>query len=208
MSKVNIINIDGVEYNLGGEGGAARINAELYVYSDRIQDEEYTARKLFLRAPKDTINPETDVLEFARYKSMKDRWEYENRIHTRRRKGWIRPLPYNDITLRYAKDEEFSTDEMDYFEILPSVSEGTRFANEYAGGDYYSWISLGESIFGFESDHSGDGGYGGGGPASPWGVCGICVERDGKMITDYMRFSLTHHTDEYENLIVSIATTV
>jgi len=164
-----------------------RLQAELYSTSFGGHPE------LFMRAKKGLIDPTTDSFVFARCKSTSVRqWGNDEKVHVRR-KGWIRPRLHNSITLRYEKS--FTYGEWEYFKILPSVSRLSYFFDDYGIEHYSSWESLANNQMEYIAEESGRGERGdehheGCVPALLNCRCGICIERDGKQMTEYMPFRL------------------
>lgn len=150
---------------------------------------------LYLKAPEGAINTETDTLVFARCVSTSRRIPSDSGVgyDHERRKGWIRPRKHNSITLRYSKS--YTKNGWDYFAIVPSISKLSDLYANYRVQDYNRWDTLAndmEENAANLQEHvdRGDKDYRGMNPAKLNKKCGICVERNGKPITDYMPFRL------------------
>lgn len=160
-----------------------KMNAELYVMG-----RGYVA-KLYIRAPKGNINPETDTLVFARHVHTAIS-SYRKRSKSDYQKGWIRPSAYNNIPIVYSKDTSLSDNVTEYFEIKPGVLPYSRFTDDYSD-TYNNFQYLQQDIDYFRSDYANvQGSPAGNCPASLNKKCGICIERNGVRITPYLRFSI------------------
>ena len=167
-----------------------RLQAELYAIR-----EYHGAPRLFMRAKPGMINPLSDTFVFARCKSINVR-EFASGVTHYRRKGWIRPHPHNGITLRYEKINGWpSGGEWEYFEIKPSVSKLSYFYAAFHVEHYDRWDVLANNIEDYLADETeryqrGDEHHEGSIPAKLNQRCGICIERDGVQMTEYMPFRL------------------
>lgn len=171
---------------------AVKIDVELY--AERRASGVSITNTLYIRAKYGVIDPDTDNLIFIRHVAVRD---YKNHgVKNQRRKGWIRPHYYNDILLNFEFDHIDSRSGLAYYRVFPGIKQyaNSRFVQDYLSPDgtihwYNSFKELRDDQNAFKQDHIGSG-NGGFGPARLDRRCAMYVERNGKRISDYLRFSV------------------
>lgn len=162
-----------------------RLQAELFSVSyDGVPE-------LYIRVKKGQFDPATDRLVFARLKPSSVRTDPPRPRH----KCWTRPREHNSITLRYEKSISYSSSEWDVYWIRPSVSKLSYFYAAFQVEHYDRWDVLANNIEEYIADETeryqrGDEHHEGSIPAKLNQRCGICIEREGVQMTEYMPFRL------------------
>lgn len=160
---IKTINIEGVDYQLGGaSGGAGGIFPTLIVQNDR---------RMYIRCQEGQIQ-ETDTLQFARLiaSNGNKQQRQQNGSYPVRRHGWIVPAAWQLAEMGISFKLVFSEtkDGYDYWHVV------TEDDNEiaYVAEDFYiNMIGGGEDTY-VDLDKK----------------CGLAVMRDGVQISDYIHF--------------------
>lgn len=140
-------------------------------------------RRLYIVAPKGLLNVDTDKPVFARYVKSNIRYWVNSRYYHSKRRGWIRPqkaapnaIKYDYVPMRMELDEKrWGSDVFDYFYILSAAqnyNKDTTLPDDYYTEDVAKDLHTQQAI-----DYNRR-------------KLGVCIERDGKQITDYLPFTI------------------
>ena len=136
-------------------------------------------RRLYIVAPKGLLS-ENDKPVFARYIKSSIRKIIDGISYHYKRRGWIRPL-YHIQSRAYAyvpmimklDDSRWDSNTYDYFYIL---SAAQKFTTAGSSGDEYIEDVADDLTSQNKIDYS--------------KKLGVCIEREGRQITDYLHFSI------------------
>lgn len=139
--------------------------------------------ELYIVAPAGLLNTDTDKPVFARYVKSSVRYYVNGKSKHDKRIGWIRPTKaitdgktkeYVPMRMEYAS--RWDSDTYDYFKVFTAAQN-------------YEADPLDDSLY---SDAVAEDLYNAGGEVIQFAnkKLGVCIERDGKQITDYLHFSI------------------